>query len=208
MSQNKKKGTFQLANGMWGFRFSIIIDGIKKDVKRTKDEFGNPLKTEKAAIKAREQALKYEHANRNTKPVVKKYTVDDVYQEYCKNGRFGKAYGTIRKQDSLWRNHLSARYGKRTIDSITVSEINDYLSFLYHEEQRAYQYVQGFLKMFYLIFGQAYSKNILDVDKYNTLCVNKNTKIHMPKNIIFLLQNVQIFIKSCVDIFCKKFCHC
>ena len=181
MSQNKKKGTFQLANGMWGFRFSIIIDGIKKDVKRTKDEFGNPLKTEKAAIKAREQALKYEHANRNAKPVVKRYTVDDVYQEYCKNGRFGKAYGTIRKQDSLWRNHLSARYGKRTIDSITVSEINDYLSFLYHEEQRAYQYVQGFLKMFYLIFGQAYSKNILDVDKYNTLCVNKNTKIHMPK---------------------------
>ena len=34
---------------------------------------------------------------------------------------------------------------------------------------------------FYLIFGQAYSRNYLDVDTYNTLCVNKNTKIHMPK---------------------------
>ena len=35
--------------------------------------------------------------------------------------------------------------------------------------------------MFYLIFGQAYSRNYLDVDTYNMLCVNKNTKIHMPK---------------------------
>ena len=35
--------------------------------------------------------------------------------------------------------------------------------------------------MFYLIFGQAYSRNYLDVDTYNKLCVNKDTKIHMPK---------------------------
>ena len=35
--------------------------------------------------------------------------------------------------------------------------------------------------MFYLIFGQAYSRNYLDVDSYNKLCVNKDTKIKMPK---------------------------
>ena len=56
-----------------------------------------------------------------------------------------------------------------------------YLSILYYQEGRAYKYVEAFLKMFYLIFGQAYSRNYLDVDTYNTLCVNKNTKIHMPK---------------------------
>ena len=37
------------------------------------------------------------------------------------------------------------------------------------------------MKMFYLIFGQAYSRNYIDVDSYNRLCVNKDTKIHMPK---------------------------
>ena len=42
-------------------------------------------------------------------------------------------------------------------------------------------YVESFLKMFYLFFGQAYSRNYLDVDTYNKLCTNKNTKIHMPK---------------------------
>lgn len=35
--------------------------------------------------------------------------------------------------------------------------------------------------MFYLIFGQAYSRNYLDGETYNKLCKNKDTKIHMPK---------------------------
>ena len=35
--------------------------------------------------------------------------------------------------------------------------------------------------MFYLIFGQAYSRNYLEVDTYNKLCVNKDVRIRMPK---------------------------
>ena len=35
--------------------------------------------------------------------------------------------------------------------------------------------------MFYLIFGQAYSRNYMDGDSYNKICKNKDTKIHMPK---------------------------
>ncbi|MDE6233560.1 MAG: hypothetical protein K2M60_09490 [Lachnospiraceae bacterium] len=30
-------------------------------------------------------------------------------------------------------------------------------------------------------YRHAYSRNYLDVDTYNKLCVNKDTKIHMPK---------------------------
>lgn len=44
-----------------------------------------------------------------------------------------------------------------------------------------YRYVESFLKMFYLIFGQAYSRGYLAVDQYNRMCKNKDTKIHMPK---------------------------
>jgi integrase len=108
-------------------------------------------------------------------------TVSEVFKEYCETGRCGKAHGTTRKQDSLWKNHLSTKFGTRFVDDISVAEIVDYLSVLYYREDRAYSYVESFLKMFYLIFGQAYSRNYLDVDTYNTLCVNKNTKIHMPK---------------------------
>ena len=85
------------------------------------------------------------------------------------------------KQDSLWNNHISKRFGSRYVDEISTAEVIDYLSELYYIEGRAYRYVEGFLKMFYLLFGQAYSRNYLDIDTYNKLCVNKDTKIHMPK---------------------------
>ena len=180
-SAQTQKGIYQLSNGLWGFRHTITVNGKKKDVKHTKDEFGNPLKTMKAAMKARDRAIIKAHTERNYKPSKKRMTFGEVYSEYCEKGRCDKAYGTIKKQDSLWRNHISEKFGKKFIDDISVSDVTDYLSMLYYREDRSYRYVEAFLKMFYLVFGQAYSRNYLDVDTYNTLCVNKNTKIRMPK---------------------------
>ena len=40
----KLKGVFQLSDGMWGFRYTYIFNGKQKDIKRTKDEKGNPFK--------------------------------------------------------------------------------------------------------------------------------------------------------------------
>ena len=176
-------GVYQLPNGMWGFRYAFMLDSKQKDIKRTKDENGNPFKTEKAAIKARDAVIIQTRAEllQQPKSAKKRMTVAEVYAEYCENGRCGKAYGTTRKQDSLWNNHISKKFGNRYVDDISVAEVVDYLSELYYNEGRAYKYVESFLKMFYLILGQAYSRNYLDVDRYNTLCVNKNTKIHMPK---------------------------
>ena len=174
-------GVFQLENGLWGYRFTITVNGKKKDVKKTKDDFGKPFKTARSASRARVAALAQEKVSRAHKPKMKRMTVREVYQEYAENGRKGKAYNTILKQDSLWNNHISKRFGSRYVDEISTAEVIDYLSELYYIEGRAYRYVEGFLKMFYLLFGQAYSRNYLDIDTYNKLCVNKDTKIHMPK---------------------------
>lgn len=181
MSRNDV-GVYQLSNGYWGFRYALMSDGIRKECKMSKDAFGNPLKTKKAAIKARQLEISRVKLGiiNNDVPQTKK-TVSDVYTEYCNVGRIGKAYATIKKQDSLWNNHIAAAFGNRLINSISVAEIQDYLATLYYGENRAYSYVESFLKMFYLIFGQAYSRNYLDVDTYNKLCVNKDTKIRMPK---------------------------
>lgn len=178
MSTVNNTGVYQLPNGQWAYRFTWRENGKKKNRKGTKDEFGNPLKTKKQAIAARKIALEKEQAPRS--PIERK-TVEQLYKVYCEHGRSGKAYATIKKQDSLWKNHLQKRFGSRFLDEISVAEINDYLSSLYYTEGRAYKYVESFLKMFYLIFGQAYSRNYLDVDTYNKLCINKDTKIHMPK---------------------------
>ena len=50
--------------------------------------------------------------------------------------------------------------------------------------------------MFYLFFGQAYSRNYISVDTYNKLCVNKDTKIRMPKMKVDDEMDVVVFTKE------------
>lgn len=181
MNKKEEAGVYQLENGNWAFRYIVTVEGKQKVRRRSKNEFGKPFKTKASALKAKQQLQKQDIIQLTKKTPTVRKTFADVFEEYCQSGRKGKAYQTIRKQDSLWKNHIKERYGKRYIDEVSVAEINDYLAMLYYEEDRAYKYVESFLKMFYLIFGQAYSRNYLDVDIYNKLCVNKDTKIHMPK---------------------------
>ena len=180
MAQHNNIGVYSLPNGNWAYRFVKTENGKRRNYRRTKDEFGKPLTSQKAAIRAREVAMMQVEAAAVQKPKVHK-TFQEVYEEYCDKGQAWKAYATIKKQDSLWRNHLRDKFGVRFIDDISVAEVNDYLAELYYTEGRAYRYVEGFLKMFYLIFGQAYSRGYLDVDTYNKLCVNKDARITMPK---------------------------
>lgn len=180
MGTESSASVFQLASGMWAFRYTFTKNGKRVSKQVSKDESGNPLKSRRAATRARQIAIDNELNARKPKPTVRK-TVQEVYQEYCANGRSDRAYTTKRKQDSLWKNHLCARFEERYIDEISAAEVVDYLTELYCSRGLSYRYVEGFLKMFYLLFGQAYSRNYLDVDSYNKLCVNKDTKIHMPK---------------------------
>ena len=181
MAKQNDTGVYQLPNGNWAYRFTFTVEGKKKNRKGTKDEFGNLLTTKRAAILARAAAVTREQEEQHRQASVTRKTFQEVYKEYCEQGRSGKAYQTIRKQDSIWNNHLCAKFGRRYIDEISVAEVNDYLAHLYYTEGRAYKYVESFLKMFYLIFGQAYSRNYLEVDTYNKLCVNKDVRIRMPK---------------------------
>jgi len=174
-------GVYQLKNGYWGFRYAIVVNNKRVERKRNLDEQGNPYKTKTSAVKARRTMIEQERNSQVVKSKTVRVTVQQVYNEYCEFGRAGKAYATIVKQDSLWNNHIKTKFGKRYVDDISVAEINDYLAELYYTQNRAYSYTESFLKIFYLIFGQAYSRNYLNAEQYDKLCKNKDTKIHMPK---------------------------
>ena len=174
-------GVFKLKSGNWAYRFKMIVDGKEISKRKSTDENGNKLNNKSEAIKARETAMALARTERKRQIKISRRTMLEVFTEYRAKGCTGKAYRTLLKQDSLWKNHFCTRWGKRYVDDISVAEINDYLAELYFENEYSYRYVESFLKMFYLIFGQAYSRNYLDVDTYNKLCINKDTKIHMPK---------------------------
>lgn len=184
-AESQEVGVYQLKNGLWAYRFIVKINGEQKTQRRSKDEEGNPFKTQKQAARARKKALEKVQAEAppaaapKGKEIVRK-RIREVYEEYCECGRKDKAYATIKKQEALWNNHILARFGSCYVDNVRVADVQDFLSELYCVNGYAYGYVEGFLKQFYLIFGQAYSRNYLSVDDYNKLCVNKNTKIKMP----------------------------
>ena len=177
----KDAGVFQMENGKWAYRFKMVVDGKEISRRKSTDEHGNKLLNKTDAIKAREAAMVAARTERKKQIKIVRRTFGEVFLEYRETGCKGKAYKTMLKQDSLWKNHFSKRWGKRFVDDISAAEANDYLAELYFECEYSFQYVEGFLKIFYLVFGQAYSRNYLDIDAYNKLCVNKNTKIQMPK---------------------------
>lgn len=180
MANTNATGVYQLDNGNWAFRYTLTREGKKKDVRRAKDLYGNPFKTKREAVSARQIAIQADLDGRQSAPIIRR-TVKEVFQKFCESGRKDRAYLTKLKQDSLWKNHIQDKFGNRYVDEISSAEIIDYLSALYYDDGYSYQYTESFLKMFYLIFGQAYSRNYLDHDTYNRLCVNKDTNIKMPK---------------------------
>ena len=171
MGKQNDVGVFQLENGKWAFRYTFTKNGKRSSKRSCKDEFGNSLNTKRAAIKARQIAVDAEALNQPLKPVERK-TVAEVFKEYREKGCSGKAYQTIRKQDSLWENHIRDKFGSRYVDDITVAEVNDYLTELYYVDDYTYKYTESFLKIFYLIFGQAYSRNYLSIDIYSKIRIS------------------------------------
>lgn len=139
MAKQNDVGVFQLDNGKWAFRYTFTKNGKRSSRRSCKDEFGNPLNTKRAAIKARKSAVEAETLNQPLKPIIHK-TVAEVFKEYREKGCSGKAYQTIKKQDSLWKNHIRDKFGKKYVDSITVAEVNDYLTQLYYVDGYAYKY--------------------------------------------------------------------
>ena len=127
MGKSDDVGVIQKSNGLWEYRFVIVVDGVTINRKKSTDAFGNKLRTKKEAIKAREAAILAARTERQRQRKITRRTVKEVFEEYREKGRTGKAYKTILKQDSLWKNHFCERWGKRYVDDISAAEVNDYL---------------------------------------------------------------------------------
>ena len=124
MAKPNDTGVYQLKNGNWAFRYTIMKDGRKKDIRKAKDEFGATIYSKKDAIAARQAAIRQEQNSFKPTPP-RRRTVQEVYQEFCENGRKDRAYRTKQKQDSLWNNHLYQKFGKSTIISLLSTANKD-----------------------------------------------------------------------------------
>lgn len=95
MARVKDSGVFKMENGLWAYRFAVMIDGKQVARRKSTDALGNKLRTKKEAIKAREAAIEQAHLERARKKDIARRTVKEVYGEYCQNGRSDRAYQTM-----------------------------------------------------------------------------------------------------------------
>lgn len=190
MAKNNDVGLKQLPNGNWSYRIYLTLDGRKVDTTCRVDDNGLPFKTKKAARDARDAKIVEMRKNPAPEPdrKIKRVRLSQIYEDYMANGTTGKAPSTIRKQESMWENHVEHEFGNRYIDDITLKDLQNYLAKMYHngdgrgkEQSYSYKYVEGFLKFFYLLWACAYADNYVPYDVYDKMFVNKKTRLSMPK---------------------------
>ena len=172
----------------WGYR--IARDG--KDIR--KQGFATKTEAKEARIKA--LAESQEAVSKRTDEDTS-VTMEEIYTHYRDFGSTDKREATLRKQDSLWNNHIKDKFGHRPLISISVGELSQFLSDLYeygsnHNNPRkkelqkdeyegyAYSYVEGFLKLFYLIYGYARKQFWISRDTYCLMCEDKGIRLTMP----------------------------
>ena len=178
-------GLTQLKNGNWQYRIKVKLpNGTVLDTTCRQDEDGEPFRTKTAARNARMAKLV---AIKNDKSLQakKSCTFNEVWAYYKKNDALGQAPTTQTKHDSVWRNHFVTEFGHRDINSVTISEIDNFLIRKYNTpnskgEYLSYAYLESFIKLFYLLYGIANRWEKIDDVKFSRMFTADGTKISMP----------------------------
>lgn len=173
----KYTGVTQNKDGSWSYRIKKKINGQQIDTKIKRDENNKLFLTARSAYEAK---LKHEAKLENNEiPLVKKTNLSYVYDTYMTSSEAKqKAAATIVKQKSMWKNHIEPAFGNKDINSIKITDIDDFLYNLY--QTHSYSYVEGFLKFFYLLFGYAYKLELIETNKYFRMFVDTKTRLTMP----------------------------
>lgn len=115
------------------------------------------------------RAHKLAEVNANPSSVLAKdkaISLQEVYDEFIhKKARFDREKSTIKRYDSLFKNHLQPKWGDKKIGAIKDTELTDYLYAL--SATHAHAYIAGIQKFMKVIWNFAYSReyiktNIID----------------------------------------------
>ena len=160
---NLPVGIRQQANGTFSCRINV------------KDEHGEWKNKERSGFRTIKEAqtartlLQAEYikdpASINKKEC--KLTMSELYQEFIdKQATYDREKSTLKRYDSLQRNHIEPKWGKRMIKAVKPQEITDYLFEL--TQTLSYAYIMSLHKFIKVLFKFAISREYMSenpVDK-------------------------------------------
>ena len=151
------QGSIRKKGATWSYRVEFGAAGGKRNqIERS------GYKTKKEAAKALNDVL-YLYNNTGDYVENKKITFTEVYTEFIENeAPATRAYATIVRYKSLYKNHYAQRFGSFYMYQINANMINDFLN-----EKRTYlseEFVKGLYKFLKVLFGYAHKRQYLKKD--------------------------------------------
>ena len=132
------KGSVRLKGKTWSYRIDIgKVDGKRKQVEKS------GYKTEREALKAMNDVIyHYNHTGEYIEN--QKFTFQENYEQFItEEAPATRAYATIKKYESLYRNHLKEEFGPSYIYQISSARIQEFLN------AKSLEYSQDYLKSIY-----------------------------------------------------------
>lgn len=157
------KGSVRKRGTTWSYRIDF---GKSADGKRNQIEKGG-YKTKKEADKALNDVL-FQYNNTGDYVENQKITFQDVYKEFMSTeAPATRAYATLKRYDSLYRNHYKDIFDGFFMYQITSNMINDFIS----EKLKNYseEYTKGLYKTLRVLFCFAHSRKYLKKNPFDNV---------------------------------------
>ena len=98
----------------------------------------------------------------------KPITLEEVYNEFItKYAQFDREKSTLKRYDTLFRNHLKPKWGQRQISTIKATEISEYLYSLTGTHSHAY--IMSIHKFIGVIWSYAYKHKYMKFDIFRNI---------------------------------------
>ncbi len=145
------QGSVRKKGATWSYRIELgVINGKRNQVERS------GFKTKKEATAAMQEAIY--HFNCTGDYVEnKKITFVELFAEFIEKEAIAtRAYATVVRYKSLYKNHLEKAFGKYYMYQITAAMVNDFIN----EKMIDYseEYVKGFFKLLKVLFSFAHKR--------------------------------------------------
>lgn len=176
----------------YSYRINVKVEATGKW--RTIEKGGFRTIAEAKAARAEKQA----EINANPSSVLvkdKQITLQEVFDEFIhKQAKYDREKSTIKRYDSLYRNHLEPKWGTKKIGAIKATELTDYLYSL--SATHAYSYIASIEKFMKVIWNFAFTREYMKV--------NIIDKVTVPAKGVEEGE-IKIYTEEQLDLFEKRF---
>lgn len=145
------KGSVRKKGATWSYRIDLgTVSGKRNQIERS------GFKTKREAEKAMSDSI---HELNNHGELIENVKISfcDVYKEFIESeAKATRAYATLKRYDSLYRNHYEPEFGKYYVYQITSQQIKKFLAD--KAEKYSEEYVKGLYKTLKVIIEYAHRR--------------------------------------------------